>query len=104
MTILSAIRRPLLRVPSRQPMLISAMSAAFGAAATVSVIAGWSAFGPVNGANASGQTTSASASTLRSYPASRDGHPWTGRRRCLVRGRSRGCSADQPPGQLPRQP
>ena len=66
-------RRTLIRVPNRQPMLISVASAAFGAAATVAVIAGWSAFGPGHAANASGQATLASASTARSYPASRDG-------------------------------
>ncbi len=54
-------------------MLISAASAAFGAAATIAVIAGWSAFGPGHAANAAGQTTSASALSLRSYPASREG-------------------------------
>ncbi len=73
MTFHTTTRRPLFRVPNRRPLLISVASAAFGAAATVAVIAGWSAFGPGHAANAAGQTTSASALSLRSYPASREG-------------------------------
>ncbi len=73
MALHTTTRRTLIRVPNRQPLLISAVSAVFGAAATVAVIAGWSAFGPGHSADASGPATFASASTQPSYPASREG-------------------------------
>ena len=73
MTYHTATRRPLSWGPNRKPLLISAASAAFGAAATVAVIAGWSAFGPVHTASATGRATSASAAIQPGYPTSREG-------------------------------
>lgn len=76
MAIHTNTRRPLFRVPNRKPVIVSVASAALGAAATVAVIAGWSAFGPGQAVNASDRATtatSASVSTRPNYPASREG-------------------------------
>lgn len=76
MTYQTTTRRILPRVPNWRPVIIAAASAAFGAAAAVAVMAGWSAFGPVHAARASGQaaiTMPAGAPVERHYPASREG-------------------------------
>ncbi len=76
MTYHTTARGPLLRVPNRKSLLISAAGAALGAAATVAVMAGWSAFGPVQEASASGRTTTAISVNVPvqpHYPASREG-------------------------------
>jgi hypothetical protein len=76
MTFQTTIRRQLFWGLDRRPLVVAATGAVFGAAATIAVIAGWSAFGPVDAAEAAGRTSAAastSGATEPNYPASREG-------------------------------